>query len=185
MNNSYLFLADGFEEIEALATVDILRRAGMPVFTVSINDTPTVTGAHDIGVLADRLYTDVRDFNDAAWLIVPGGLPGSTNLAAYSPLCNLLKAHAADGGNVAAICAAPAVVLAPLGLLRGKKATGYPGTEEAARKEGAKMQAERVVVDGNIVTGNGPSSALLFALAIVKEALGEDAAKAVADGMLL
>lgn len=185
MNNSYLFLANGFEEIEALATVDILRRAGMPVFTVSVNDVPVVTGAHGLMVVPDKMYTDVRDFNDADWLIVPGGMPGASNLAAYAPLCQLLKAHAADGGNIAAICAAPAVVLAPLGILSDKEATCYPGFEPQAANEGAKMQDAQVVVDGNIVTANGPASAMRFALTIVKQSLGEDKSQEVGAGMLL
>lgn len=184
MKNSYVFLANGFEEIEALGTVDILRRAGMPVFTVSVNDEPTVTGSHGVTVVPDLMYTDVRDFNDAAWLIVPGGMPGSTNLAAFAPLCKLLQAHAADGGSIASICAAPAVVLAPLGILKDKDATCYPGLEAEAAKHGAKMHDAPVVVDGNIVTANGPASAMRFALTIVHQALGEAKAQEIGAGLL-
>lgn len=184
MTNSYLFLANGFEEIEALATVDVLRRAGMTVYTVSINDTPMVTGAHGITVVADKLYTEVRDFNDAEWLICPGGMPGAQNLHEFDPLSALLKAHAADGGKVAAICAAPAVVLAPLGLLNKKEATCYPGFEEGCKSFGAKMSELPVAVDGNIVTGNGPASAMAFALAIVKITKGTATAQQVGSGLL-
>lgn len=184
MNNSYVFLADGFEEIEALSTVDILRRAGMPVFTVSISDEPTVTGAHGITVVPDRMYTDVRDFNDALWLILPGGMPGATNLANCAPLSNLLKAHAADGGCIAAICAAPAVVLAPLGILNDKKATCYPGFEKAAAQGGAKMHDAPVVTDGNIITANGPAAAMRFALTIAQHSLGDAASQETGSGLL-
>lgn len=184
MSNSYVFLADGFEEVEALSVVDILRRGGMKVYTVSINDTTTVTGANGIVVKADCLYTDVRDFNDAEWLICPGGMPGSGNLAAFAPLCSLLKAHAADGGKIAAICAAPALVLAPLGLLKGKNATCYPGMEGPAKEAGADMTDSSVVVDDNIVTGQGPAAAMTFALTILEEARGEEVAIQIGKGLL-
>lgn len=184
MNNSYLFLANGFEEIEALGTVDILRRAGMNVYTVSVNDEPVVTGAHGIAVAPDRMYTNVTDFNNADWLILPGGMPGATNLAECAPLCELIKAHAADGGRIAAICAAPAVVLAPLGVLKGKGATCYPGFEKAASTHGAKMHDGPVVADGNIITANGPASVMRFALTIVQKTCGDAKAQEVGAGML-
>ncbi|MCC8118674.1 MAG: DJ-1/PfpI family protein [Bacteroidales bacterium] len=184
MNYSYLFLADGFEEIEALSVIDIMRRAGLQVSTVSINDTPVVTGAHGIPVAADCIWTEVLNFNNADWLICPGGMPGSTNLAQFAPLCELLKAHAADGGNIAAICAAPAVVLAPLGILQGKEATRYPGFEAQARQHGAKMHDAPVIVDGNIVTANGPASAMRFALTIVQQACGTEKSQEIGSGLL-
>lgn len=184
MKKSYVFLADGFEEIEAISTIDILRRAGMDIVTVSINDNPMVTGAHGVAMAADKAYTDVRGLSDADWLIAPGGMPGAANLAGFEPLCELLKAHAADGGNVAAICAAPAVVLAPLGLLKGKQATCYPGFEDGCKANGAKMNDAPVVADGNIITANGPAAAMRFALAIVKAALGEEKAQEIGTGLL-
>ncbi len=184
MKNSYIFLAQGFEEIEALTVVDVLRRAGITIKTVSIDDTPVVTGAHGISVTTDCLYTDVHDFNDADWLILPGGMPGAENLVNFAPLCSLLKSHAADGGNVAAICAAPAVVLAPLGLLKGKNATCYPGFENQCMTHGAKMHDTPCIDDGNIVTANGPASAMRFSLTIVQKTLGTNAAQAVGQAML-
>ncbi len=184
MKNIYLFLADGFEEIEALTVVDVLRRAGLRVVTVSVNDAPAITGAHGIIVEADIAYTGAN-FNDADWLIMPGGMPGAANLADSPALCNLIRTHFADGGNVAAICAAPAVVLAPLGVLKGRNATCYPGFEAACAEGGAKMEDTRVVTDGNLITANGPASALPFALAIAKAAAGADAADRVAAGMLV
>ncbi len=180
-NHSFLFLADGFEEIEALATVDILRRAGMNVKTVSITTSHHVTGAHGIPVTTDITFKEA-DFSDTEWLILPGGMPGASNLAAFSPLNDLLRIHAAKG-KVAAICAAPAVVLAPLGVLNGRKATCYPGFEQ--QMTGVNLTGAMVEKDGDIITGKGPAAAISFALAIVESSLGKNAADEVAGGMLL
>ncbi len=184
MKQSYLFLAPGFEEIEALATVDILRRGGLDVKTVAItaDGSPTVTGAHGVPVVADLLPADA-DLQNADWLICPGGMPGATNLAACRPLTDALKAQAARGGHIAAICASPAVVLEPLGILDGREATCYPGM--APEKTEAHFTGERVVVADNIITGNGPASTFLFAMAILTAARGEKTAADVAAGMLL
>lgn len=184
MKRSYLFLATGFEEIEAIATVDILRRAGMEITIVSISKDRVVTGAHGVTVAAD-VFIAGADFDDADWLICPGGLPGAKHLADCEPLTSLLKKHNAARGHIAAICASPGMVLAPLGILEERNATGYPGTEELLQNGGATVTGNRVAVDGNVVTGNGPSSTVPFALAIVKETLGEAKAKEVADGMLV
>ena len=182
MKTSYLFLADGFEEIEALATVDILRRAGIEILTVSITADRNVKGAHGVTVVADSLFSEI-DLSDAEWLIAPGGLPGSTNLHECEPLNDALKAHNSRGGKIAAICAAPAFVLAPIGILDGHDATGYPGT--TTESEAIRWQESPAVTSGNIVTGNGPASALRFALAIIASTKGEEAANQVAAGMLL
>ena len=181
MKKSYLFLADGFEEIEALTVVDILRRAEMPLVTLSVNDKAVVTGAHGIPVVADALAQDIS-FDDVEWLILPGGMPGMTNLAASRHLCNLVKNHAEAGLPTAAICASPSI-LGMLGLLNGRRATCYPGFEH--NLEGAIIVNERVVVDENITTSNGPSSATAFALSIVEQSCGADKAQEVAAGMLL
>lgn len=183
MNKNYIFLADGFEEIEALTVADVLRRAGLPTYMVSINGSSVVTGAHGISVNADALWTDV-DFNNAGWLVIPGGMPGATNLSEFEPLNELLKTHAADGGEIAAICAAPAVVLAPLGILRGKEATCYPGFEKVCRDNGAQMRDTPVIIDGNLITANGPAAAMRFALTIVQQAVGEAMSQEVGSGML-
>lgn len=184
MKRNYVFLAQGFEEIEALTVVDVMRRAGLETLTVSVNDEPQVIGAHGIPVVADLMYTEVK-FNDADWLILPGGMPGASNLAASDALCSLIKTHFADGGNVAAICAAPAVVLAPLGVLKGRDATCYPGFEKGCLEGGARMQSGRVVADGNLITANGPASAMPFALAIAARTAGTEAAAQVGAGMLV
>lgn len=183
MKRSYLFLATGFEEIEALATVDVLRRAGMEVVVTAIHKDRLVTGANGITVAADEVLAGA-DLSDAEWLICPGGMPGASNLAADPAVTAALKAQYEKGGRIAAICAAPGVVLAPLGILKGRKATAYPGFEDGLKQGGATPTGERVVVDGNIITANGPSSALPFAYAIVRETLGADTAKQVSDGML-
>lgn len=182
MNCSFLFLAEGFEEIEALTVVDVMRRAGMEVKTVSITENTKVVGAHGVAVDADVVLSDI-EINNAEWLITPGGMPGSTNLAACDRLNEILKSHASKGGKIAAICAAPAVVLAPLGILNGKDATCYPGFDISAG--GAKPVDRQVVALNDLITANGPASATLFALAIVANSLGEYIAKQVGEGMLL
>ncbi|MDE5644449.1 MAG: DJ-1/PfpI family protein [Muribaculaceae bacterium] len=182
MKESFLFLADGFEEVEALTAVDVLRRAGMNVKTVSITSSQLVTGAHGITVKADVLY-DTTHFTDPAWLILPGGLPGADNLHDFAPLVGLLRRQAeSENGRIAAICAAPAVVLGEEGLLKGHKATCYPGFED--RMTGAEHIDARVVCDGKFVLGNGPASALKWALAIVAQELGEEKMFNIANQML-
>lgn len=181
---SYIFLADGFEEVEALTVVDVMRRAGMAVRTVSITGDHHATGAHGVKVQTDLTFK-TADFSDAEWLIVPGGMPGSENLHKFSALGDLLRVHAMHPGKIAGICAAPAVVLAPLGILDGLTATCYPGFEKALQEHGAKYVDDRVVVHENIITANGPSSALLFALSIVANSLGDAHAREIATGMLL
>ena len=182
MNTTFVFLADGFEEIEALTCIDVLRRAGMPVTTVSINPGLEVTGAHGVTVLADSLFGD-SDYEGAEWLVLPGGIPGAPNLAAWEPLCDLLTAQDERGGKVAAICASPAVVLAPLGLLNDRNAVCYPGME--ANDFGVRWGDAFVATDGNVVTGKGPAAAAPFALALVALSLGAEVADNVANGMLL
>ena len=182
MKESFLFLADGFEEVEALTAVDVLRRAGMNVKTVSITSSQLVTGAHGITVKADVLY-DTTHFTDPAWLILPGGLPGADNLHDFAPLVGLLRRQAeSENGRIAAICAAPAVVLGEEGMLKGRKATCYPGFEDRLR--GAEYVDTRVVCDGKFVLGNGPASALKWALAIVAQELGEEKMFNIANQML-
>lgn len=182
MKTSYVFMADGFEEVEALTVVDVLRRAGMPVTTVSINPTSEVTGAHSVKVLTDAVIANC-DMTDAEWLILPGGMPGASNLAACEPLTRQLLEQDKAGRGIAAICASPSVVFGPLGLVNGRKAVCYPGMEQGLK--GAQVLASRVAVDGHVITGNGPASATAFALAIVEQSLGADAAAEVAAGMLV
>lgn len=182
MNESFLFLAEGFEEIEALTAVDVMRRAGINVKTVSITRALQVKGAHGIIVTADVLYDNTL-FNSAKWLVLPGGMPGATNLYEFAPLQGLLRRQAESSeGKIAAICAAPAVVLGQLGLLKGHHATCYPGFEDLLK--GAVVENAPVVVDDKFVLGNGPANALLWALNIVKEEKGMNVAEQVSNGML-
>ncbi|MCM1092805.1 MAG: DJ-1/PfpI family protein [Bacteroides sp.] len=184
MKTSYLFLAEGFEEIEALSTVDVMRRAGMTVYTVSITTDKQVKGANGIMVVADKTISDI-DADDAEWLIIPGGMPGSTNLASCGKLNDMLTMQWNKQGKIAAICAAPAVVLAPLGIVRGQEVTCYPTFKDDLVNAGGQYMDMRVVESGNLITANGPSSALLFAFAIVANTLGPDVASSVASGMLV
>ena len=179
---SFLFLANGFEEIEALTTVDVMRRAGMDVKTVSINADRTATGAHGVMVTADATFNEC-DFDGAEWLILPGGMPGATNLHEHAGLAELLRNHATKG-KIAAICAAPAVVLAPLGILKDREATCYTGFEAMCAQGDAICKDAPVVALNNLITGNGPAAATPFALAIVANSLGATVAAEVAAGML-
>ena len=182
MKESFVFLAAGFEEIEALTVVDVMRRAGMNVQTVSITSALQVRGAHGVTVNADLLYDNTL-FSDPEWLVLPGGMPGATNLYEFAPLRGLLQSQAeSKNGRIAAICASPAVVLGQLGLLKGEKATCYPGFEQMM--EGAELMAEPVVVSNKFVLGNGPAYALPWALTLVMEARGREESAKVAGGML-
>lgn len=182
MKTAYVFLAAGFEEIEALTVIDVMRRAGMEVLTVSITSALQVRGAHGVTVNADVLFDNTL-FDNPDWLVLPGGMPGATNLFEFGPLQGLLKNQAeSKNGRIAAICAAPAVVLGQLGLLKGEEATCYPGFENLL--EGATLIDAPVVVSNKFVLGNGPANALPWALTLVMEALGREASAKVASGML-
>ena len=175
----YVFFANGFEDIEALSVVDVLRRAGVEVKTVSIYDTLHVTSAHGVTMVTDMLFADVEPTE--GYLILPGGMPGTTNLAAHSGLCAMLQEHNAKGLPLAAICAAP-MVFGGLGILEGKKAICYPGCEGGLG--GALVQAnQNVVKDGNIITGKGMGTAIDFAAAIIAVLCGEEAAKKVLEAI--
>ena len=178
---AYLFLATGFEETEAIAPIDILRRGGVDVTTVSITGELVVMGAHQIPVIADRLF-DETDFADGDAFILPGGGAGSFMLNDHPALKQLLVEKHAQNKWLAAICAAP-LVLGGLGLLKGKQAVCYPGMESYLT--GATLTDAPVVIDGNIITGKGPGLALDFGLTLLAILQGEDAANKVAGDMLL
>lgn len=181
MKKVALFLANGFEEIEALGTVDILRRAEIPVTTVSIYEEKEVTGAHNMTVVADTIYNEL-DFSMVDVLVLPGGMPGAQYLNEHEGLKEQVKLFAERGNKVAAICAAP-MVLGGLNLLEGKKATCYPGFEEMLI--GAETSTDSVVVSDNIITGKGPAFVFDFGLQLVEEIAGEAKRKEVQDGLLL
>lgn len=181
---SYIFLADGFEEVEALATLDIMRRAAMDVELASVNPTAEVVGAHGLKVTADTLVSDIDLTLEVEWLVCPGGMPGASNLVANAKVRDMLMQHNEAGGRIAAICASPAVVLAPLGILRGQKATCYPGMRPDDPTS-ALWTDDMVVESNNVVTGRGPAASADFALAIVAQSRGAAVAQQVAEGMLL
>ena len=176
----YLFFATGTEELEALGTVDIIRRAGIDLQIVSITNERIVTGAHGIRVETDTVLSEA-DFFDADMLVFPGGLPGATNLAACHDLNERLRDHAYLGRPVAAICAAP-LILGRLGLLDGKRATCYPGFE--AELKGATCTGGLVEVDGQFITGKGPAAVFEFGYAIVECLKDKQTADALREGML-
>ncbi len=179
----YCFLADGFEEIEALATVDILRRAGVKVSTVSVNDTLFVTGSHNITVKADVLSSELKDdMGEITGAIYPGGMPGSETLSSgENTVPNEVAKYCFENNLLlCAICAAP-LVLGRLGILNGKNATCYPGFENELK--GASATGEKVVVDGNVITSKGPGVSADFAFAIVSKLKGEEVANDIRKAM--
>ena len=170
MNKVYVFLADGFETVEALAPVDVMRRAGLDVVTVSIMGRSEVVSAQNVTVLADEVYENLT-FADASALVLPGGGVGTDNLSAHGPLRALLVDACPRGVLVAAICAAP-MVFGRIGILEGKRATCYPGCE--GDLFGAEYTASAVEEDGNIITGCGPGASFDFGFAIVARLCGTD-----------
>lgn len=166
----YLLLADGFEEVEALTPLDMLRRAGKTVYTVSVSKDRTVQGAHGISVLADLLPNEVKEPCDQM-LILPGGMPGTRNLDASYLTDRMLSEVLSNGGHIGAICAAP-LILGKRGLLKDKKAVCYPGFENEL--EGATVLSAGVVTDGNITTATGAGVAVLFGAALVSVLCGRE-----------
>lgn len=191
MKGIYIFLADGFEISEALTTVNMLRRGGLNVKTVSIYDDRIVTSSNRIPVIADMAFGEFKASTSFGpclptdVMIFPGGMPGSSNLAAFGKLMDIMQQHYAEGGTLAAICAAPGVVLGLLPDLEGKKMTCYDGFEDALTAKGAEYVKEGVVVDGNLITGRGPGWAVEFGLAILAHIKGQEVADKVKAGLML
>ena len=176
MAKTVIFLADGFEEIEALTVVDLLRRAGIDITTASIMGRKNVTGSHNITVESDALFDEI-DFDSADMLILPGGMPGTTNLDNCVPLKEQITRFNEAGKMLAAICAAP-TVYGKMGLLNGKKATCFPGREPDLL--GADVQTTETVKDGNFITSRGMGTAIPFGLAIIEHFQGAEAASEMA-----
>ena len=177
MPKTAIFLADGFEEIEALTVVDLLRRADIDITTVSIMGRKNVTGSHKITVEADSLLEDA-DFDSLDMLILPGGMPGTTNLGACKALTDKIKEFDEKGKMLCAICAAP-TVFGGLGILKGKKACCFPGREGDLL--GADVQTTPVTKDGHFITSRGMGTAMDFGLAIIEHYQGIDAATSMAS----
>lgn len=181
MKSICIFLAEGFEEVEALFPLDILRRGGVNVKTVSITGQQIVKGAHQVPVMADMLFDDLKE-EDIEMIVLPGGLPGATNLDAHAGLDKLILSFANAGKPLAAICAAP-MVYGKRGLLKGKKATCYPGFDKYL--EGAEYTGNMVEVVDNFILGKGPGAAPAFGFAILEKYAGAAKAQEVKNGMLI
>jgi len=180
MKTACVLLAEGFEEVEAITPIDYLRRAGIEVSVVGITGT-SATGSRGVAIGADLGPEGLKRDYDA--IVAPGGGKGSTNLAASAAVGTFIKRHFAAGKIVAAICAAPALVLGPLGILEGKRFTCFPGMGSGLR--GAVHVEERVVVDGKLITSRAAGTAGEFALAIVAALAGKAKAGEIADSVLL
>ena len=180
MSKAYIFLADGFEEIEGLTVVDLLRRAGVEISMVSVMGRKSIAGSHKIMIEADQLFEE-SDFSDGEMFVLPGGMPGTLHLGAHKGLTELLKKADQEKKGIAAICAAPSV-LGDLGLLNGKKAVCYPGFEE--RLTGAVVSNDPVVTDGHITTSRGMGTAIDFALELITRLCGPEKADELARGIV-
>ena len=180
----FVMLGTGFDEIEALAPVDVMRRAGMEVFTVSMTDNRLVKGATGNLIVADMCVSDLSP-DRIDWLIFPGADKSEDAVNLDEMLSELVKTHWKKGGNIAAICAAPALVLGPLGIINGVKATGYPFLKEDFENNGGIYSEEPVVIGDRLITSKGPGTTLEFALAIVRKAKGPDMEKALREGMVI
>ncbi|MEG2339057.1 MAG: DJ-1/PfpI family protein [Clostridium sp.] len=176
----YVFIAEGFEDIEAVTSIDVLRRAGAEVELVSIMDSLAVKGAWGITINCDSMFTDVN-FDNGDMVVMPGGGVGYENLSKHTGVHLVLKKYNEENKWIGAICAAP-MVLGEIGLLNGRRATCYPGCEEGLL--GANYTAERVTVDGNIITGRGPLAAGDFTLGLVKVLFGEEKVSSLKEEMI-
>lgn len=191
MKGVYIFLANGFEEIEALATLDVLRRGGVDVKTVSVLYDKFVTGSHKTTVVADMTYGEFKaevqldGTDESDVMIFPGGMPGTRNLAENGEIINFMRLHYAEGGAVAAICAAPGLVVSQLPSLQGMHFTCFDGFEDAPVARGGIYEQKPAVRDGNLITGRGAGCAVEFGLAILAHLKGEEAAAAVRHSLML
>lgn len=176
----FVLLADGFEEIEAISPIDVLRRAGIETVSVSISGKKEVCGAHRISIFADVLFEEAN-FEEASMLILPGGMPGTMNLMKHFGLKEVLISFAKSGKYIAAICAAP-MVLGELGLLKEKNAVCYPGFETHLKL--AHLPVQEMIYDHPFVTAKGAGIALQFSLKLVELLINKNKAKEIAKKML-
>ena len=180
----FVMLGTGFDEIEALAPIDVMRRAGMDVFTVSMTENRLVKGATGNNIVADMSISDLSP-DKIDWLVFPGADKSEDAVNLNEDLCNIVKKHWNNGGNIAAICAAPALVLGPLGIINGMEATGYPFLKEDFEKNGGIYSEEPVVIGNRLITSKGPGTTLEFALAIVRNVKGAETEKVLREGMVV
>jgi 4-methyl-5(b-hydroxyethyl)-thiazole monophosphate biosynthesis len=175
-----VFLADGFEEIEGLTVVDLLRRAKIDTTTVSIMDQKQIMGAHEIPVIADVMFDEIKE-EKADMVVLPGGMPGTLNLKAHKGVEAMILSNYNEDRYIAAICAAPSV-FAQLGLLDGKTATSYPGFEEVLEK--SNYVYDKVAVDGKIITSRGLGTAIEFAAKIIEILKDKKTAEEVLESII-
>lgn len=191
MKGVYIFLAEGFEDMEAVATRDVLLRGGVDVKTVSITEDRSVTSSHGLTVQADLVRSEFEaslnkvKVGKGDVMIFPGGMPGTKNLAADKDLMDLMKNQYVLGCTVAAICAAPGLVASQLNPLYGKKFTCFEGFQDKMVRKGAVFTPESAVVDGRLITGRGAGHAVNFGLAILRHLKGAEAAEKVKEGLML
>lgn len=181
MGKVAIFLATGFEEIEAVSIIDVLRRGGLEVDIISVSGVEYVTGGHGMILKCDHLFFFI-DFSVYDLFILPGGMPGTTNLSKHEGLCQLLMDVNERSKRIAAICAAP-TVLGQIGILKGHMATCYPGFEEGLLD--AKVLNQDIVRDGNIITGKGAGVAIDFALELLKDYMTLDEVKLLSEKLMM
>lgn len=174
-------LANGFEEIEAISIIDVLRRADLEVIVISVTGKLEVTGAHQLKVIADKLFEDVN-YDDVSMIVLPGGMPGAANLDAHEGLKTQIVKFNNEDKPLAAICAAP-LVYGNLGILKGKQAVCYPGFEKYMK--GAEIIDHPVAESGNVITGRGPGAAIQFSLKLVEKLVSDQKAELIASQMLV
>lgn len=180
MKKAVVFLADGCEMVEALTPIDLLRRAGIEVLTVSINGREHIISSHNVEIKADRMF-DEHVADHADMVILPGGMPGTLHLGEHKGVTDIVKRFHKEGKYISAICAAPSV-LAAQGILEGKKAIAYPSFEE--KLTGAEVVREEVVRDGNVITSRGMGTAIPFALALIEALMGQECAEKVKQDII-
>ena len=176
-----VLLAEGFEEVEALTVVDYFRRVGGEALMVSTSGEKEVRGAHNIRLLADETLDNLKDLDSYAGVIIPGGLPGATNLRDNEKVIEILRQMNDNKKLIGAICAGP-IVLEKAGIVKGRKLTFYPGFED--QLESANYLEDKLVIDGNIITSRGPALAVDFALGITKYLLGDSKEEELRESIL-
>jgi 4-methyl-5(b-hydroxyethyl)-thiazole monophosphate biosynthesis len=189
MKGIYIFLADGFEDVEALGTNDVLRRAGLMTTLVGIGEEPFAQTSHGalVGVEANLPFMEIdhEGTTEKDVLIFPGGMPGSKSLAACKPLIELMQEHYDAGGTVAAICAAPGLVLSQLNGIAGAEVTCFDGFEGMLQEAGASFEPRPAITDGRVITGRSAGHAIAFGLEILRKIKGEEKAAEVRHAMML
>lgn len=182
MSTAAVLLAEGFEELEAITLIDVLRRSGVAVTTLGVSER-TVRGSHDVQIGADTTLEEAQARSFDA-LILPGGMPGAKNLRDDDLVMDFIKKHHRNNALIGAICAGP-IALARAGVLDGKTATCFPGFEDEVHLGGATMDGSQdVIVDGNVITSRGPGTAMRFALALAERLAGDKKARHVGMSML-